>query len=87
MGAFFTVEILTMNIDPGWFGQIEREWKMLRQGDPSLNPEKFFRHVLSANKAGFLSAESLAAVANGPAHQRPPWGTAPRAAAPRASGR
>jgi hypothetical protein len=34
-------------------------------GRPSLNPEKFFRHVLSANKAGFLSAESLAAVANG----------------------
>ena len=54
-----------MNVDPGWFGQIEREWNMLRQGDPSLNPEKFFRHVLSANKAGFLSAESLAAVANG----------------------
>lgn len=65
MGAFFTMELLTMNVDPGWFGQIEREWSMLRQGDPSLNPEKFFRHVLSANKAGFLSAESLAAIANG----------------------
>jgi uncharacterized protein len=65
LGAFFTVELLTMNVDPGWFGQIEREWKMLRLGDPSLNSEKFFRHVLSANKAGFLSAESLAAIANG----------------------
>jgi uncharacterized protein len=65
LGAFFTVDMLTMNIDPGWFGQIEREWKMLRRGDPSLNPEKFFRHVLSANKAGFLSVESLAAIANG----------------------
>ena len=65
MSAFVTVELLTMNVDPGWFGQIEREWNMLRRGDPSLDPEKFFRHVLSANKAGFLSAESLAAVANG----------------------
>lgn len=65
MGAFFTVELFTMNIEPGWFGQIEHEWNLLRQGHPSLNPEKFFRHVLSANKAGFLSAESLAAIANG----------------------
>jgi len=54
-----------MSVDSGWFGQIEREWAQLRQGDPALDVEKFFRHVVSANKVGFLSLESIAAIANG----------------------
>jgi hypothetical protein len=54
-----------MSVDSGWFSQIEREWAQLRQGDPSLDVEKFFRHVVSATKVGFLSLESIAAIANG----------------------
>jgi hypothetical protein len=46
-------------------GQIEREWAQLRQSDPALDIEKFFRHVVSANKVGFLSLESIASIANG----------------------
>jgi hypothetical protein len=47
-----------------WVGQIEREWQQLRSSDPTLNVEKFFRHVIAANKTGFLTLESLAAIAN-----------------------
>ncbi|SAL86308.1 hypothetical protein AWB74_07647 [Caballeronia arvi] len=47
-----------------WVGQIEREWQQLRRSDPTLNVEKFFRHVIAANKTGFLTPESLAAIAN-----------------------
>jgi hypothetical protein len=47
-----------------WVGQIEREWRQLRGADKTLDVEKFFRHVIAANKTGFLSAESLAAVSN-----------------------
>ena len=54
-----------MSVDSSWLGQIEREWAQLRQCDPSLDVEKFFRHVVSANKVGFLSFESIAAIANG----------------------
>ncbi|MGF6596327.1 hypothetical protein P3T23_001034 [Paraburkholderia sp. GAS448] len=54
-----------MSVDSSWLGQIEREWAQLRQCDPSLDVEKFFRHVVSANKVGFLSLESIAAIANG----------------------
>ncbi|OUL80623.1 hypothetical protein CA601_32255, partial [Paraburkholderia hospita] len=31
---------------------------------PTLDVEKFSRHVIAANKTGFLSPESLAAIAN-----------------------
>ncbi|MFM0009194.1 SEL1-like repeat protein [Paraburkholderia sediminicola] len=54
-----------MSVDSSWLGQIEREWGQLRQCDPSLDVERFFRHVVSANKVGFLSLESIAAIANG----------------------
>ncbi|BCZ81823.1 hypothetical protein PTKU64_54980 [Paraburkholderia terrae] len=54
-----------MSVDSSWLGQIEREWAQLRQCDPSLDVDKFFRHVVSANKVGFLSFESIAAIANG----------------------
>jgi hypothetical protein len=54
-----------MSVDSSWLGQIEREWAQLRQCDPSLDVEMFFRHVVSANKVGFLSLESIAAIANG----------------------
>ncbi|MFM0327706.1 SEL1-like repeat protein [Caballeronia glebae] len=47
-----------------WVGQIEREWQRLRSADPMLDVEKFFKHVIAANKTGFLSLESLAAIAN-----------------------
>ena len=54
-----------MSVGSSWLGQIEREWSQLRQCDPSLDVERFFRHVVSANKVGFLSLESIAAIANG----------------------
>jgi hypothetical protein len=54
-----------MSVDSSWLGQIEREWAQLRLCDPALDIEKFFRHVVSANKTGFLSLESIAAIANG----------------------
>jgi len=54
-----------MSVDSSWLGQIEREWAQLRQCDSCLDVEKFFRHVVSANKVGFLSLESIAAIANG----------------------
>lgn len=54
-----------MSVDSSWFSQIEHEWAQLRQGDLSLDVERFFRHVVSANKVGFLSLESIAAIANG----------------------
>jgi hypothetical protein len=54
-----------MSVDTSWFSQIEHEWAQLRQGDLSLDVERFFRHVVSANKVGFLSLESIAAIANG----------------------
>jgi hypothetical protein len=47
-----------------WVGTIEREWHQLRRADPTLDVEKFSSHVLAANKTGFLSPESLAAIAN-----------------------
>jgi uncharacterized protein len=47
-----------------WVGQIEREWQRLRISDPTLDVEKFFRHVIAAYKTGFLTLESLAAIAN-----------------------
>ncbi|TCF96289.1 hypothetical protein BZM26_38490, partial [Paraburkholderia strydomiana] len=47
-----------------WVGTIEREWHQLRLADPTLDVEKFSRHVIAANKTGFLSPESLAAIAN-----------------------
>ncbi|OUL79396.1 hypothetical protein CA603_33380, partial [Paraburkholderia hospita] len=43
---------------------MEREWHQLRRADPTLDVEKFSRHVIAANKTGFLSPESLAAIAN-----------------------
>jgi hypothetical protein len=55
---------MTLPTDAGWFSQIEREWSQLQRQDTALDLEKFFRHVLSAHKVGFLSAESLALVAN-----------------------
>jgi uncharacterized protein len=58
-----TNEHLTMQME-SWVGQIEREWQQLRSADPMLDVEKFFKHVISANKTGFLSLESLAAIAN-----------------------
>jgi hypothetical protein len=54
-----------MSVDSSWFSQIEHEWAQLRRCDPSLDVERFFRHVVSANKVGFLSFESIAAIANG----------------------
>ncbi|MFM0544307.1 sel1 repeat family protein [Paraburkholderia strydomiana] len=54
-----------MSVDSSWVSQIEREWAQLRQSDASLDVERFFRHVVSANKVGFLSLESIAAIANG----------------------
>ncbi|MEM5354300.1 sel1 repeat family protein [Paraburkholderia caribensis] len=62
-GAFFTKGSLTMQME-SWVGTIEREWHQLRRADPSLDVEKFSRHVLAVNKTGFLSPESLAAIAN-----------------------
>jgi len=62
-GAFFTTGLLTMQME-SWVGSIEREWHQLRRADPSLDVEKFCRHVLAANKTGFLSPESLAVIAN-----------------------
>jgi hypothetical protein len=63
-GAFFTKRPLTMQME-SWVGTIEREWHQLRRADPALDVEKFSRHV-TANKTGFLSPESLAAIANAP---------------------
>jgi hypothetical protein len=54
-----------MSVDSSWVSQFEREWAQLRQSDASLDVERFFRHVVSANKVGFLSLESIAAIANG----------------------
>jgi TPR repeat protein len=62
-GAFFTKGSLTMQME-SWVGAIEREWHQLRRADPTLDVEKFSRHVIAANKTGFLSPESLAAIAN-----------------------
>ncbi|BCZ84823.1 hypothetical protein PTKU64_84980 [Paraburkholderia terrae] len=62
-GAFFTTGSLTMQME-SWVGAIEREWHQLRRADPTLDVEKFSRHVIAANKTGFLSPESLAAIAN-----------------------
>jgi hypothetical protein len=62
-GAFFTNGLLTMQME-SWVGTIEREWHQLRRADPTLDVEKFSRHVIAANKTGFLSPESLAAIAN-----------------------
>ncbi|CAN7781389.1 sel1 repeat family protein [Paraburkholderia hospita] len=62
-GAFFTTGTLTMQME-SWVGTIEREWHQLRRADPTLDVEKFSRHVIAANKTGFLSPESLAAIAN-----------------------
>jgi uncharacterized protein len=62
-GAFFTNGLLTMKME-SWVGTIEREWHQLRRADPTLDVEKFSRHVIAANKTGFLSPESLAAIAN-----------------------
>ena len=47
-----------------WFNQIDREWAALRRHDPALDIEKFYRHVLSAYKAGFAPFESIASTAN-----------------------
>lgn len=47
-----------------WFNQIDREWAALRRHDPALDIEKFYRHVLSAYKAGFAPLESIASTAN-----------------------
>ena len=52
-----------------WVGTIEREWLQLRRADPALDVEKFCRHVLAANKTGFLSPESLAVNRKRPSHQ------------------
>ncbi|MGF6508385.1 sel1 repeat family protein [Paraburkholderia sp. 32] len=62
-GAFLTNVLLTMQMQ-SWVGTIEREWHQLRLADPTLDVEKFSRHVIAANKTGFLSPESLAAIAN-----------------------
>ncbi|MGF6969657.1 TPR repeat protein [Paraburkholderia sp. WC7.3g] len=62
-GAFFTKGSLTMQMQ-SWVGTIEREWHQLRRADPTLDVEKFSRHVIAANRTGFLSAESIAAIAN-----------------------
>ena len=47
-----------------WFNQIDREWAALTRHDPGLDIEKFYRHVLSAYKAGFAPLESIASTAN-----------------------
>jgi hypothetical protein len=47
-----------------WFNQIDREWVALTRHDPSLDIEKFYRHVLSAYKSGFAPLESIASTAN-----------------------
>jgi len=47
-----------------WFNQIDREWAALTRHDPGLDVEKFYRHVLSAYKAGFAPLESIASTAN-----------------------
>jgi hypothetical protein len=62
-GAFFTEKSFTMQLE-SWVGTIEREWHQLRRADLALDVEKFSRHVLAANRTGFLSPESLAAIAN-----------------------
>jgi uncharacterized protein len=50
--------------DVRWFNQIDREWAALSRHDPGLDIEKFYRHVLSAYKAGFAPLESIASTAN-----------------------
>jgi hypothetical protein len=62
-GAVFTNEHLNMQME-SWVGQIEREWLQLRSADSMLDVEKFFKHVVAASKTGFVSLESLAAIAN-----------------------
>lgn len=47
-----------------WLNQIDREWAALRRRDPGLDIEKFYRHVLSAYKAGIVPLESIASTAN-----------------------
>jgi hypothetical protein len=47
-----------------WFNQIHREWHALKQHDPALDVEKFYRHVISAYKSGFASLETIATTAN-----------------------
>ncbi|REG59298.1 hypothetical protein B0G80_2033 [Paraburkholderia sp. BL6669N2] len=42
-----------MSVDSSWLGQIEREWAQLRQCDPSLDVERFFRHVVSEKRSDF----------------------------------
>ncbi|MFP3605981.1 sel1 repeat family protein [Paraburkholderia sp. SIMBA_053] len=62
-GALLTDGLLTMQME-SWVGTIEREWQQLRCSDSTLDVEKFARHVVAASKTGFLSPESLAAIAN-----------------------
>jgi len=53
-----------MTTDSSWVGQLDREWSMLAHGDPALDVERFYRHVMSAFKSGFAPPESIASTAN-----------------------
>jgi hypothetical protein len=52
MAAISITKRLAM-AEVSWFNQIDREWAALTRHDPALDIEKFYRHVLSAYKAGF----------------------------------
>lgn len=53
-----------MSGDSSWVGQIEQEWAMLVRDDPGLDVERFYRHIISASKSGFVPLESIATAAN-----------------------
>ena len=53
-----------MSADGSWVSQLEGEWARLARNDMTLNVERFYRHVLQANKAGFVPPETLASTAN-----------------------
>ncbi|MFT4063635.1 sel1 repeat family protein [Paraburkholderia sp.] len=53
-----------MSTDTNWLTQIEHDWILLARNDQRLNVGRFYRHILTAYKAGFVPLESVATTAN-----------------------
>lgn len=53
-----------MPTDANWLTQIEQDWTLLARNDQRLDVGRFYRHILTAYKAGFVPLESIATTAN-----------------------
>ncbi|WP_321969160.1 sel1 repeat family protein [Paraburkholderia tropica] len=53
-----------MSTETNWLTQIEHDWILLARNDRRLNVGRFYRHILTAHKAGFVPLESVAMTAN-----------------------